>query len=200
MIGHRPTSYAAALLVLWADTAMAADARPLPPVLHSTGAGPVTAHFGGIAEEGLTANYSASQLWFTFPGDDRAYGFRTEKHGEAGDFRNWNLDIFAPDGDRVVLLVDDYGPYHVVSTATLKDYLAGAAPPDFAIDGRDLARSDDGIHSGATWLSGNRFEFSFSCCAHEQVMQFDLTTGRLSCIRMREATDTEKGPWRACEP
>ena len=199
MLGERQARYVAATLILWASSAMSAEERA-PPILHSIGAGPVTANFAGSAEEGLTANYAASQLWFNFSGDGRSFRFRPEKGGEAGDFRNWNLNIFSPDGQRVVLLIDDYGPYHVVPAATLKDYLGGAAAPEFAIDGRDLAKGDDGVHSGATWVDGSLIEFSFSCCAHEQVMQFDLATRRLSCVRMRESTDMEKGPWRACGP
>jgi hypothetical protein len=101
--------------------------RTLPPEIHAVTAHGITAHFGGektpVAVD-APLEYGVEALWFTFEGDWRSYVFKPK--GKLF-FTDWNFDLFSPDGAHVLLLQDHYGPYHVVATDRLKDYLIGRA-------------------------------------------------------------------------
>jgi len=73
---------------------------------------------------------------FTFAGDARVYEWEPDGGFEETD---WDFEIFSPDGEWVVLLQSTDGPYHVVATSRLKQYLLGefAAAKLHAIDAVD---------------------------------------------------------------
>ena len=91
-------------LLVFASSAGATDTR-LPPVLHSVSAGPVTASFGGQeTANDIPLRFAINHLWFTFDGDDQTYVFLPDKTPEEGDYRDWNFDIFSPNGQYVVFI------------------------------------------------------------------------------------------------
>jgi hypothetical protein len=176
-----------------------ARADDTPRELHRVSSGDITAHFGGDGAAGDEASlkYAVTALWFTFGNDAHAYAFQAPG---AADFSTWEFDIFSPDGRYVLLLQERFGPYHVVRADRLKDYLGKGSEPDFVVSGQDLSPSNAGVHENVRWTSDTAIDFSFSCCATEQVMRFDLERGELKLLREREATDMAKGPWRYPPP
>lgn len=165
----------------------------LPPELYSISSGMVTAHFGGEKPEGdFPLKYGVTHLWFTFAGDDQTYVFPPHDF----DALHWQLEsVFSPDGRYTLLLVNN-APYHVVATTRLKAYLTGAKP-DYVVDGLRI-NSIGGVQEKAKWTSAQSFEFSFGCCASEQIMKFDIEQDKLECLRQREFTDLTKGAWKSC--
>jgi hypothetical protein len=184
------------LLLLMVAGARADD---MPRELHRVSSGDITAHFGGdgAASDDASLKYAVTALWFTFGDDPHAYAFQAPG---PPDFSTWEFDIFSPDGRYVLLLQERFGPYHVVKSDRLKDYLGKESEPDFVISGQELSPSNGGVHENARWTSDTAVDFSFSCCATEQVMHFDLERGELKLLREREATDMTKGPWRYPPP
>jgi hypothetical protein len=188
-----------AAVLLYLTSAAIAAAQSLPPELFMTRSGDVAAHFGGqrIADGAGDLRYVATAIWFTFEGDPKTYAVNV---GEQDTFRNWdfNFDIFSPDGQHVLLLRDDFGPYHVVAVKHLKEYLKNGGKPDFEVSGLLPGEANAGVHHGAHWTSASTIEFSFSCCATERLMHFDMEKGAVSCARQRETDDISTGPWRDC--
>lgn len=191
------------LAALWFGWAIAGGAQAAaneperPTELHAVTNGDLTAHFGG--GEGEMSDGSAAPLelavtaiWFTFAGDQQAYPFRPQ-----GDFAlgGRDFEVFSPRGDYVVLLQDRFGPYHIVGRDHLKAYLGNNAKADFVVSGQTLSPSNAGVHENVHWTSDTTVEFSFVCCATEQVLGFDIESRSLKVLRSREVTDAAKGPW-----
>lgn len=143
-------------------------------------AGEVTAHYRGEKPPDAPPRFGAEALWFSFKGDDAVYPFKPE----GVSFWEWNLDIFSPDGKYVLLLQDRYGPYHVVRTSRLKDYLRGRAKADEivgqmakAVEAKStepMAVEAAAIHEDARWLSATSFRYVESCCGHRLIKTHSL--------------------------
>ena len=149
---------------------MGGPAAPPPPVggsghelkTVSTSDGRVVAHFMGTLptvdgeSPALPLESGVESLSFTFAGDPRRYLFQP-----AGKlhFSDWRFDIFSPDGNHVLLLQDRFGPYHVVATRHLRDYLVGKAGPDEEVAYRPSPQGFVPVHEQARWISATEFEF-----------------------------------------
>jgi hypothetical protein len=150
-----------------------AQAR-LPRELHKVSAGEVTAHFGGVRGKSLRdmpLEYAVTQLWFTFRGDRKRHVFRPAGELFATD---WRFDIFSPDGRRVLLLQDRFGPYHVVSVDKLRAYLERKIDPDQVLTGAPAGSSPAGVHHDGRWTSSDTIEFKFTCCGETSIKQVKL--------------------------
>jgi hypothetical protein len=97
----------------------------LPAEFHAVTSRGITVHFGGEKPPGDTPlEFGVSALWFTFVDDQTPYVFKPT--GELY-FSDWRFDLFSPDGAYILLLQSHHGPYHVVATSKLRDYLTGRA-------------------------------------------------------------------------
>jgi hypothetical protein len=130
-----------------------------PVVVKSDAAGTVEAHFEGEApppELKVPLVFGAERLFFTFKDSKTALVFKPE--GELF-FSDWSFDIFSPDGKWVLLLQDRFGPYHVVATSRLADYLQGKAKPDKVVTVPRPEGQQALVHSGAKWVSPAEIEY-----------------------------------------
>jgi hypothetical protein len=155
------------------------DARPrvdipstLPPELLAVRSGAITAHFGGERPPpGTPVEYGISTLWFTFAGDTHTYAFKPT--GELY-FSDWRSDVFSPDGAHVLLLQDRFGPYHVVATQRLKDFLMGSSGPDHMVTKSVPSHEPAMIHSDGHWVSSREISFVVSCCRTSEALSYRL--------------------------
>ena len=132
----------------------------------------VTAHFGGEKPpSGVSLEFGVSVLWFTFEGEDTPYVFMPE--GELF-FSDWRFDLFSPDGAHVLLLQDHYGPYHIVATHRLKDYLLGHAKPDYVVTQMTKPGDPALVHSEGHWVSEKEIRFSVACCGTQEIVTYRL--------------------------
>ncbi len=147
----------------------------LPRELHKVSIGKVTTHFGGVRDKSMRdmpLEFSVAQLWFTFRGDRKRYVFRPR--GELF-FSDWRFDIFSPEGRRVLLLQDRFGPYHVVSVDKLRAYLERKIDPDQVLTGAaPAASSPAGVHDDGRWTLSDTIEFKFTCCGETSIKQVKL--------------------------
>lgn len=126
--------------------------------IHREDAPGAVAHFGRPAAEppepGAPPELTVTALWFTFPGDGKAYLFRP-----SGTlyFSDWRFGVFSPGGRHALLLQDRFGPYHVVATRRLRDYLRGRAAPDEVL--RTEAGAGALVHGKARWLSPDELSY-----------------------------------------
>jgi hypothetical protein len=118
-------------------------------------AGGVTAHWRGhTPEDGEPAAYATEAIVFSFASDGKERLFDPAGTLVGSDIR---FDVFSPDCKHVLLLQDRFGPYHLVATARLADYLDGKGPPDKAFDsGYETSAL---VHHSAAWLSNDELEF-----------------------------------------
>lgn len=133
----------------------------LPTEIKTVTVGDVTAHFGGEKPPDVPLRFGVQALWFSFKGDAAIYRF---KPGAGVSFWEWNLDIFSPDGKRVLLLQDRYGPYHVVRTGRLKEYLRGRTKADEIVGRIPKAGEMAAVHEDARWLSATELRYVVACC------------------------------------
>lgn len=149
-----------------------------PREIHSVNARGVTAHFAGMMPaNNLPPESGVSALWFTFEGDPADYGFSsmTKEPGDTYlDFANWSFDIFSPDGAYVLLLQDTYGPYHIVRTDKLRDYLSNGRKPDFVVIKVSGANEPARVYSNGHWISARAVEFNVSCCGSSETITYTL--------------------------
>lgn len=103
-------------------------------------------------------------------------------------FSDWRFDLFSPDCEYAALLVDHYGPYHVVKVADLRGYLEGKVKP---VQVQALGEKESLVHGDAAWGPGPSLEFSASCCGGAQVFRADVKTGSLE--RLLVAPSAPKG-------
>ncbi len=145
-----------------------------PELLHATASGGITAHFGGEkppSDLDVPLEFGVTALWFTFPGDQSAYVF---KPSGTLYFSDWRFDIFSPDGAHVLLLQDRFGPYHVVKTDRLKDYLLGTARPDHVVTGARRPDDPARVHSEGRWVSPKEIRFTAACCGTREMVTYRL--------------------------
>lgn len=168
-IGHSPADFVGCGL------SQSCDRTKWPHEISTVTARGVTAHFGGQElPKNLPLRSGVVALWFTFEGDPANYGYPAS--GEDGElyFSDWNFDIFSPDGAYVLLLQSHYGPYHVVATEKLKDYLTRERKPDYvvtkAIGPNDPAR----VHHDGRWVSPREVQFTVSCCGTSETITHTL--------------------------
>ena len=64
---------------------------------------------------------------------------------------DWSFDVVSPDGSKVLLLQDHYGPYHIVSVDNLQAYLI-SGEPDYEF-GQLQPDSNAWVHEQAQWVS-----------------------------------------------
>lgn len=158
--------FATAILVVFAAASSQAKSPGVsspasPPEIKTVTTGEVTAHFGGERPSDAPLRFGVQALWFSFRGDDAVYPFKPDG---GVSFWGWNLDIFSPDGKRVLLLQNRYGPYHVVRTSRLKDYLRGRAKADEIVGQIPKPGETAAIHEEARWLSATRLRYVVACC------------------------------------
>lgn len=137
----------------------AAAQSKFPVVVKSDAAGTVEAHFDGEAPPAdlkVPLVFGTTRLFFTFKDSKTALVF--EPKGELY-FSDWTFDIFSPDGKWVLLLQDRFGPYHVVATARLADYLQGKAPPDKVVTVPRPEGQQALVHSKGRWVSPTEIEY-----------------------------------------
>ena len=129
------------------------DRARWPHEIHTATAHGVTAHFGSQESNNLPPRLGIEALWFTFEDDPENYGFPSS--GQDGElyFKDRSFDIFSPDGAYVLLLQDHYGPYHVVATERLKEYLAGRAKPDYVVTKAVDPNEPPRVHHDGHWIS-----------------------------------------------
>ena len=167
----------------------------LPPEIHRVTSRGITAHFGGekpLSDLYVPLEYGVSVLWFTFAGDETLYVFKPT--GDL-DFSDWTFDIFSPNGAYVLLQQDHHGPYHVVATDRLKDYLQGNAKPNKIFSARDYsphAGHPAKVHKFVRWTSDRAFEFSASCCEWEMRYLYDITTGKVQLLEEKKMVDGQR--------
>ncbi len=129
------------------------------PVRVKSATGTVTAVFEGEkppAELGVPLAFGTSKVSFEFRGDPVRYEFKPSGRIE---FSDWAFELFSPDGKWVLLLQDRFGPYHVVSTRKLKDYLRGKVKPE-KVERAPVGPAEAAlVHSAARWLSNDEFEY-----------------------------------------
>lgn len=129
------------------------------PVKVPNADGSVTAVFQGEAPPAdlkVPLVFGTTGLFFTFEGEKTAYRF--EPKGEL-NFSDWTFDVFSPDGKRVLLLQDRFGPYHVVRVDRLKAYLQGKAAPDEVVLAPVKAGEAALVHANARWVSPTEFTY-----------------------------------------
>lgn len=152
------------------------DRAKWPHEIHTATAHGVTAHFAGQElANNLPLRLGVEALWFTFDNDPENYGFPSS--GQDGElyFSDWTLGIFSPDGAYVLLLQDHYGPYHVVATAKLKDYLTGHAKPDYVVTNQSRKPDEPAqVHHDGHWISSREIQFKVSCCGSTETLNYTL--------------------------
>lgn len=145
----------------------------LAPEIHSVTVHGITAHFSGQKPEldHASLTYGVEQLWFTFEGDPEHYVFRPR--GELY-FSDWSFDIFSPDGQYVLLLQDHYGPYHIVATKRLREYLAGYGGADYVVTQAIGTRETARVHHDGHWISARKVQFQLSCCGSTDTLTYSI--------------------------
>lgn len=94
-------------------------------------------------------------------------------------FSHWSFDIFSPDCKHVLLLYSHNGPYHIVRTARLAEYLRGGKPAH-VLAGKPDRKGVTGtgvFHDGA-WLSNNEVSYQWGCFDPPITTRFKLPAGR----------------------
>ena len=152
------------------------DRARWPHEIHTVSAHGVTAHFGGQEpSNNLPLRLGVEALWFTFENDPENYGFPSS--GQDGElyFSDWTLDIFSPDGAYVLLLQDHYGPYHVVATDKLREYLTGPAKADYVVTNQSRKPDEPAqVHHDGHWISSREIQFKVSCCGSTETLSYTL--------------------------
>lgn len=144
----------------------------LPHELLAGTSGTITAHFGGEQPPpGTPVVYGITTLWFTFAGDTHTYAF---KPTGVLYFSDWRSDVFSPDGAHVLLLQDHYGPYHVVATQKLKNFLMGRTGPNHILTKSGPSHEPAMIHSDGHWVSSREISFVVSCCGTSEALSYRL--------------------------
>lgn len=146
-----------------ADTAAPSDGLV---EIKTVTSGSVTAHFGGEKPKDVPLRFGVRALWFTFAGDNRVYRFKPEG---GLSFSDWRFNIFSPDGKRVLLLMDRFGPYHLVFTARLREYLTGNSLPDDIVGQKWKAGDVAAVHEDAVWVSNEELRYTLSCGGESKV-------------------------------
>jgi hypothetical protein len=151
------------------------DRAKWPHEIHAVTANGITAHFGGEVPAGdLPLRFGVQALWFTFKGDSENYGYPAS--GEDGElyFSDWSFDIFSPDGAYVLLLQDHYGPYYIIATDKLKDYLTRERKPDYVVTKAIGPNEPARVHHDGHWISRREVQFTVSCCGTSETITYTM--------------------------
>jgi hypothetical protein len=146
----------------------AARAAAPSPIEHRVTCGDVTAIWRGERDDDIE---QYRELWFELGKGATPIRMPT------GDVypSDVSFEIFSPDCRHVLLLYSHVGPYHVVRTARLAEYLRGAAP-DHELAGKPDPEGITGtgvFHDGA-WLSNTTVRYEWGCCDPPIVSTFEL--------------------------
>jgi len=160
--------------IAWNHSGSGVAGLVLPPEIHAVTVHGITAHFGGEKPSvavGSPLEFGVRALWFTFDGDSKSYVFKPK--GELF-FSDWSFDLFSPDGAHVLLLQDHYGPYHVIATGRLKDYLMGRAKPNYVVTKPGRPTDPAKVHRDGHWISAREIQFTVACCGGRETITYRL--------------------------
>ena len=132
------------------------------------------ARFEGVVAGSYPLDYGVDRVVFSFEDDVSEYIFKPE--GQLL-FSDWRFDVFSPAGDQVLLLQDHYGPYHVVDTENLRDYLLKKTGPSYELNYTFPGSSVATVLSNGGWLSTGLVSFSATCCGATKELAFDTIAG-----------------------
>ncbi|MEE2750169.1 MAG: hypothetical protein VX519_01960 [Myxococcota bacterium] len=113
-----------------------------------------TKDFGGVRAvflgetlpEGLDARFGIREIRFEINGKAEAF----KPTGTLQD-SDWSFEIATAEGDWIVLPQDHYGPYHVISTARLGEYLE-AGKADYELHQQaSVENAGAWVHADARW-------------------------------------------------
>lgn len=152
--------------------------------LKTVRAGRVAAHFKGVREEVAPLEFGVREIWFEFAGDSGRYVF---KPAEELHFSDWFFAVFSTGGSFVLLPHGHYGPFHVVRTAHLKDYLLGRRQADEVIGQPADAAAPARVLGDAEWLSDTEFSYTAGCCGETVEHRHSV---RFLDYRPKETPDT----------
>lgn len=161
---------------------------------HAVACGPVTAVWSGSAEAlqdlppPAPKRFGVESLAFRFA-DGTRQGFTPQ--GQLF-FSDWQFDVFSADCAWVALLVDRFGPYHLVKVAELRGYLEGQVKPVVV---QALEAKEALVHGDGRWTADGQLEFTASCCGGAQVFVARPADGALT--RVFEAASAPRGVRRA---
>lgn len=113
-----------------------------------------TRDFGGVKAvflgeqlpEGLDARFGIREIRFEIGGKIQVF----QPTGTLQD-SDWSFEIATAEGDWIVLPQDHYGPYHVIATARLGEYLGGAAADHEAHQQSQVENAGAWVHADARW-------------------------------------------------
>jgi len=116
-------------------------------VLATKDLGGVRAVFlGEKLPEGLEARFGIREIRFEIDGQVEVF----KPTGTLQD-SDWSFEIATAEGDWIVLPQDHYGPYHVVATDRLGEYL-GAGQADHELHQQSQVENAGAwVHAGARW-------------------------------------------------
>lgn len=122
-------------------------------LLHSVAAGDLELRFYGEAVPlGISPRYGVKRMAVLTPQGELLYSPQGELFHS-----DWSFDIVSPDGSKVLLLQDHYGPYHVVSVRNLSAYIE-TGEPDHEF-GQLQPGSNAWVHEQARWLSDGEITY-----------------------------------------
>jgi hypothetical protein len=157
---------------------------------HAVQCGAVTAVWSGSAEglkdlpQPAPKHFGVESLAFRFA-EGTSKGFKPV--GQLF-FSDWRFDVFSPDCRFIALLVDRYGPYHLVKTESLRGYLEGRVKP---VHVQALGPTEALVHGDGLWTAPDAFEFTASCCGGAQAFRADVESGSLT--RLLDAPSAPRG-------
>ena len=113
-----------------------------------------TRDFGGVRAvflgetlpEGLDSRFGIREIRFEINGKVQAF----KPAGTVQD-SDWSFEIATAEGDWIVLPQDHYGPYHVISTARLGEYLGGGKADHELHQQAQVENAGAWVHADARW-------------------------------------------------
>lgn len=154
---------------------------------HAVKCGGVTALWSGNTEnmpEGAPKSFGVESLAFRFS-DGTTEGFKPT--GQLF-FSDWTFGVFSADCAYTSLLVDHFGPLHVVATDQLRPYLRGELKPTVV---QAPKGADASVYSQVFWTTPSQLEFVASCCGGAQVFRAEAKDGAVT--KLFDAKDAPKG-------
>ncbi len=122
-------------------------------LLHTVALGDLELRFyGETVPAGISPRYGVQRMAVVTPQGELPYTPQGELFHS-----DWSFDIVSPDGSKVLLLQDHYGPYHVVSAENLQAYLINGEPNhEF---GQLQPGSNAWVHEQARWVSDSEISY-----------------------------------------
>ena len=109
---------------------------------------------GETVPTGIEPAFGVRALDFRFP-DEAVHRFTPTGSLYHSD---WSFDILSPDGRWVALAQDHYGPFHIIDTHRLRDYLEGA-PADHVVAQTPLEGGAAWVHGSPSWTDAQTFSY-----------------------------------------